>query len=179
VPDLLRAHPAAPLDALSDEALVAAARQDRQAFGALYDRYLSPVYRYCYGRLGNREEAEDATSLIFAKALAALPSHRGGAFRSWLFAIAHNVVLAARTPSLEDLAEHHERRRSVQGALAHLPEEQRWVLELRLAGLTGPEIAAVLGRSHLAVRSTQCRALVHLRTLLGVSSAAEEGSHVD
>ena len=80
----------------SDDALVAAALRDQQAFGHVYDRYLSPVYRYCYGRLGSREEAEDATSLVFARALAGLSSYRGGAFRSWLFAIAHNVVLNMR-----------------------------------------------------------------------------------
>ena len=61
---------------------MARALHDRQAFGLLYDRYVDPVYRYCYGRLGSREEAEDATSLIFARALAALPTHRGGSFRS-------------------------------------------------------------------------------------------------
>lgn len=195
MPRLLRDHPAAIADDISDEALVMIARHDRQAFGRLYDRYLSPVYRYCYGRLGNREEAEDATSLIFARALAALPTHRGGSFRSWLFAIAHNVVLNTRrdtgrtypldlaanmagsTQLLDELAEHGERRHAVQRALEQMPEEQRWVLELRLAGLTGPEIAATLGRSHVAVRTIQCRALAYLRILLGVSSAAEEGRH--
>ena len=51
------------------------------------------------------------------------------------------------------------------------------MLELRLAGLTGPEIAAALGRSHSAVRTTQCRALSQVRRLLGVPSTAEEGRH--
>jgi RNA polymerase sigma-70 factor (ECF subfamily) len=87
------------LDPLSqdDLALVVRARQDRQAFGGLYDTYVDPVYRYCFRRLGNREEAEDATSLVFAKALAALPEYRdeNPSFRSWLFAIAHNVITDA------------------------------------------------------------------------------------
>jgi DNA-directed RNA polymerase specialized sigma24 family protein len=47
-----------------------------------------------------------------------------------------------------------------------LTPEQREVVELRLAGLTGPEIAAAVGRSHGAVRALQFRAYQQLRTLL-------------
>lgn len=195
MPQLLRFQPAVVAAEASDDALVAASVSDRQAFGLLYDRYVDAVYRYCNGRLRDREAAEDATSLIFARALAALPTHRGGAFRSWLFAIAHNVVINARRdasrddpltvvidltdpgPSLEELAVTEERQRSVRQALVRLPEEQRRVVELRLAGLTGPEVARALGRSHESVRTTQRRALARLRTLLDVSSAAGEGRH--
>jgi RNA polymerase sigma-70 factor (ECF subfamily) len=77
-----------------DDALVARAREDRRAFAPLYERYFDAVYRYCYHRLGNWTDAEDATSLVFANALGALPRFRdhAGSFRSWLFTIAHNVV---------------------------------------------------------------------------------------
>ena len=75
-----------------DAALVARAKADPRAFAPLYRRYVDPVYRYCYRRLGNREAAEDATSLVFARALAVLPKCRDETFRSWLFAIAHNVI---------------------------------------------------------------------------------------
>jgi RNA polymerase sigma factor (sigma-70 family) len=76
---------------------------------------------------------------------------------------------------LDEMAEYTERRHFVQRTLARLSEEQRQVLELRLAGLTGPEIAVVLGRSHSAVRTIQCRALTQMRRLLGVASTEEEG----
>src|SRR6185436_12504397 len=67
---------------------------DAQAFAALYDHYLDPIYKYCYRRLPTAEDAEDATSLVFAKALVDLPRQRDpGVLRSWLFAIAHNVVV--------------------------------------------------------------------------------------
>jgi RNA polymerase sigma-70 factor (ECF subfamily) len=176
---------------LSDESLVAMALRDRQAFGLLYDRYVESIYRYCRGRLRDREDAVDATSLVFARALAALPTHRGPSVRSWLFTIAHNVVLNARRdavldrpldaaighadpgPAPEELAAAAERLQSVAWALRQLPEEQRRVVELRLAGLTGPEVAATLDRSHDSVRTTQRRALARLRTLLDMS--AEDG----
>ena len=81
--------------ATADEDLVALAQGgEREAFAALYDRYLPRVHGYCYRMLGTREAAEDANTEIFMRALAALPAYRAGEFRSWLFAIAHNVVAA-------------------------------------------------------------------------------------
>lgn len=169
----------------ADAVLVARARADRLAFAPLYRRYVDRIYRYCYRRLGTREAAEDATAAVFAKALAALPRYRDGSFRSWLFAIAHNTIasefrrraarpegapagtdaalLADPAPSPEDAALAAEARASVLGLLPRLPEEQRRVLELRLAGLSGPEIAHVLGRSPGSVRVAQFRAIGRLR----------------
>jgi RNA polymerase sigma-70 factor (ECF subfamily) len=77
---------------LDEAVIVARARLDPSAFAPLYQTYLDPVYRYCYRRLGSREAAEDATSLIFERALRALPTFRGESFRAWLFTIAHNAV---------------------------------------------------------------------------------------
>src|SRR5688572_23232483 len=78
---------------LDDEAaLVAAAQRNRRDFGPLYGRYANPVYKYCFAQLGDRQAAEDATSLVFTKALGGLPSFHGGSFRAWLFTIARNVV---------------------------------------------------------------------------------------
>src|SRR4051812_26148265 len=59
-----------------DEALVAAAQVDRAAFAPLYQRYADPVFRFCYRRLGDRALAEDATSRVFERVLAALSRYR-------------------------------------------------------------------------------------------------------
>lgn len=176
-----------------DVALVARVKRDRRAFAALYDRYLDPIYRYCYRRLGIREAAEDATSLIFTKAIDAIDGCRDGAFRSWLFAIAHNVVadtyrsarpvetldaaahLCDPSPSPDELAIRDEEERQVLTLLLCLSPEQRDVVELRLAGLTGPEIAAALGKRPNAVRIAQFRAYSRLRMLIG--EATEESNH--
>ncbi len=178
-----------------DARVVALAKRDPRAFAPLYDRYFDPVYRYCYRRLGDREAAADATAQVFAKALAALPRYREDApsFRSWLFAIAHNVItddlrarrpvapmdaaahVAATGPSPEDLVLTDEAGSTVRALLAMLPPDQRQILELRLAGLTGPEIAAALGRSLGAVKIAQVRAFARLRaTLQPVGAAARE-----
>jgi DNA-directed RNA polymerase specialized sigma24 family protein len=66
VPHLLQPQPTVIAEESSDNALFAASLGDRQAFALLYGRYVDRIYRYCYGRLGAREVAEDATILIFA-----------------------------------------------------------------------------------------------------------------
>lgn len=164
--------------------LVEHAKGDRAAFATLYDRYLTAVYRYCHLRLGTKEAAEDATSVIFTKALDAISSCQPDRFRSWLFAIAHNVVvdsyrsrsvakpiehaveLEDPSPSPLDAAMLGDDERTVLILLQHLSSEQREIVELRLAGLTGIEIAAALGRTPGAIRAAQFRAYARLRELL-------------
>jgi RNA polymerase sigma-70 factor (ECF subfamily) len=184
---LLDELPVAVADTDGDQVLVAAAQQDPRAFASLYLRYVAPVYGYCQRRLGTQEAAEDATSLVFAKALAALPRYRadGATFRSRQFTIAHNVVIDSKrtAPPTQPLAGIGEMpdgepgpdavvlaaedERTVHVLLAQLAPDQRRVLELRLAGLTTGEISTVLGRRPGAVRATQFRALMRLRGMLG------------
>ena len=181
-----------PLDLRNEADLVERARRDQRAFAPLYRHYVAPVYGYCYHRLGTKEAAEDATSLVFAKALTALPSHHGGSFRAWLFGIAHHVVADTRRArrldesldaatavvdaslSPEELALVDEDRRLLHQLLAQLPPDQRHIVALRLAGLTSAEIARALGRTRGAIDVAYHRALVRLRTLVGGAAAAQE-----
>ncbi len=181
---------------MDDEAkLVALAQRDRRAFAPLYTRYVEPIYRYCYRRLGTPEAAADATSQTFAKALAALAHCRAETFRSWLFAIAHNVLtdgyrvrtfdqpleraaeVVDAAPSPDDLAVVAEERSTLERLLVQLQPEQRQILELRLAGLTSKEIAAAIGRTPNAVDQAQFRAVNRLRALLA-ASGQERGREV-
>jgi RNA polymerase sigma-70 factor, ECF subfamily len=203
VPNLLRTHSrraqtTAPESGAhaSDAELVALAMADPREFARLYARYLDPIHRYCYRRLGSREAAEDATSAVFTKALAAFPRYRDASFRAWLFTIAHHVVadryrsdrpeqtleraadIHDTTPSPEELALAADERRGVRELLAGLPDHQRQVVELRLAGLTGAEIAQTLGRSRASVDVTQFRAVSRLRTQLGLATSSQESGDV-
>ena len=74
--------------------LVVAAQADHRAFAPLYERYQDDLLRYCFYRLGDWDEAADATQQIFANALAGLAGFvdRGDSFRRWLFTIAHHEV---------------------------------------------------------------------------------------
>ncbi len=45
------------------------------AFGALYERYCEPIYRYCLARARSSAEAEDPVSEVFLRAMEALPRY--------------------------------------------------------------------------------------------------------
>src|SRR5215211_4236324 len=85
-----------PLDDVFEERLlVLRAQESPHAFEPLYLRYRDAVINYCFYRLGNHGEAEDAASVIFIKAIRGLADFRDrdGSFRTWLFRIAHNEVV--------------------------------------------------------------------------------------
>ena len=169
-----------------EELIVARARRDLREFAPLYDRYADSVFGFCLRRLLDREAAADATHQTFARAMTRLDSFRGQSFRAWLFAIARNVVtdtyrrrrpvdpfgddtVAAlvdpdRPPEEQAIAAERQRRLLV--AIASLTPDQRAVVELRLAGLSAPEIGAALGKTANAVQTTQFRAYRALRRLL-------------
>ncbi len=176
-------------DERSDAELVQLSLRDPANFALLYRRYAVGIYRYCDRCLGNREDAEEATQTVFLRALASLGTCRHPeAFRSWLFAIAHNVIVTIRMAtrpavaldlaelvhdtgsSPEDQAIAAVERRDITRLLAQLPEDQRELVELRLQGLSDKEIAHVLGRSPGAVRTAQYRAVLRLRELASVQT---------
>lgn len=183
----------APDEMESDAALVAAAQVDTRAFSPLYHRYVERIYRFCHVRLGNQQAAEDATSEVFLKALGSLHRFRGGSFPAWLFRIAHNVVVdawrkgrpavtldragdvATTDPSPEDQAVSRSETDRLRLALAQLPDEQRFVLELDLAGWSGAHIGEALGKSAGNVRVIRYRAMQRLKTLLGPSNEPSRG----
>lgn len=129
------------------------------------------------------------------------PEHPGKTFRAWLFRIASNVVIDTRRThrshrsldapddsgdlaaalidparSPEELAISQDTSRAVRAALDKLPERQRQIVELRLAGLTGDEIAEAMGTTLSAVKSAQFRAWGTLRRALGDSISEQTGS---
>lgn len=181
--------PALAQDRDVDARMVLAARADRSAFENLYLAYVDPIYRYCYRRVGNPDQAADLTSQVFIKALTNLQSCDPWKFRPWLFTIARNILIdsfrgqpvnlpidtakevASQEPSPESSLLEAEERRSVIEMLNLLTPDQRQVVELRLAGLNGNEIADVLGRSRASVDTAQSRAVARLRAMLAPESA--------
>lgn len=176
-----------------EDALVAAARRDRRQFAALYERYAVPVYRFCFVRLSDRQAAEDATSEVFLRAMRGLDGFRGGDFLAWLFAIARNVVASsyrARKPqepldTASDVAdfsggpEEHAMVEAERAALRHaiegLPDAQRQVIELHLAGWSLRDSARAMGKTTDAVKMLRFRAVQGLRSALESGQGYQEG----
>lgn len=177
---------------LEERALIEAARNDAEAFGRLYQRYVKRIYNYLYRHTGNQAEAEDLTSRTFFRALRSLHQYkdRGGAFQAWLFRIAHNLVVnwyrdQSRHPvvSLEvtgdhpGQATHHdephehiirtERRVLVARLIAQLPEDRKTLLILKFVEkMANEEIGKVLGKTEGAIKSLYHRTLLDLREIL-------------
>ena len=182
----------------SDTELIARAKEDPEAFGVLYERYVAQIYRYLYYRTGNHQDAEDLTARTFYRALQALPRYqdRGYPFAAWLYRIAHNVVAnwlrdrsrrpvvaleavggaASREREPHEALEAWEEQELLLQAVRRLPPERQELLILKFVeGMSNAEIGAVMGRSEGAIKSLYHRTLVALREAL----AEEEGAGED
>ncbi|MCH7698418.1 MAG: sigma-70 family RNA polymerase sigma factor [Chloroflexi bacterium] len=161
-----------------------AVKRDREAFGALYNKHVSRVYRHIYYMVGNPPEAEDLTAQAFLQAWQAIERYqiRGAPFVSWLMRIAHNLGvshLRSRKPSTElpetlvdrsregnpdDVLQRQADGDRVREAILRLREEHRRVIILRFVqDLAYREVAEIVGKSVPAVRVIQHRALNALR----------------
>ena len=184
---------------VDDEAIerfVEAAKDgDPEAFGALFDHFYAPVYRYVAARVGRPSDAEDLAQLVFVKALEALPRYelRGVPFGGWLFRLARNVVIdhvrtrrehvtldiivqqSTEDDGPDELAALRQDMDSVAFALRRLTPEQREAIELRFfAGLSAREAALAMGRQEGTVRGLQFRAIAALRRELGIAPDIDE-----
>jgi RNA polymerase sigma-70 factor (ECF subfamily) len=161
-----------------------AVQRDQEAFGELYDRHITRVYRHIYYMVGNSAEAEDLAAQTFLKAWEAIDRYqvRGAPFVSWLLRIAHNLGVShlrskketsqvheglvddkpRRDP--EHVAQQTAEEEMVREAILKLREEQRQVIILRfIEDLEYPEVAEIIGKSVAAIRVIQHRALNSLR----------------
>ena len=60
------------------------------AIGQLYEKYLDPIYRYCYWQTNHSHaDAQDLTSEVFIEMAKSLPTFKDtGQFKNWLYTIA-------------------------------------------------------------------------------------------
>jgi RNA polymerase sigma-70 factor, ECF subfamily len=135
--------------ALSDADLWARSRAgNADAFGLLFERYASPIYNFCFRRIGNQATAQELLSIVFLEAWRrrdkGLPPDK---VLPWLYGIATNVV-------------RHQRRseRRFAAALSRLP-----AVELE------PDFAAPADERLDYERQAQSA-----RALLGTLSQAEQ-----
>ena len=167
-----------------------AQRGDQPSFAALYEHFFDRIYRYVSFKLRDPIEAEDVTGEVFLKMLESIHTFKwqGFPFSSWLFRIAHNLVVdhfrrkdkrptvyldevsqsvGAYSWDVEGFIDHKLTLGEVYGAMSGLTDLQREVITLRFAGeLSVAETAEVVGRKANAVKALQHAGLKKLRSLM-------------
>jgi RNA polymerase sigma-70 factor, ECF subfamily len=171
---------------LSDTELVELAKDDKDAFGELYERYVKKIYNYLYYRTGNQHDAEDLTARVFFRAMSHIETYteRGVPFQAWLYRIAHNlvanwhrdrgrrkvipldefIVSGLRSDSPDKHAEDQEEKERLLNAIRRLPEERQQLLILKFVDqLSNAEIGDIMERTEGAIKSLYHRTLIALR----------------
>jgi RNA polymerase sigma-70 factor (ECF subfamily) len=150
------------------------------SFDAIFERYRAPVWRFFRRRVTDDGRAEELAQDVFTAVLNALPRYRtAAAFRSYLFAIAYNVLQADRRKSGTTMAQpldgempaadtaEPESALWVRRALAQLEPSDREILMLReYEQLSYQEIADVQRVPLNTVRSRLFRARMALKAAL-------------
>lgn len=190
-------------DATDTEIAELARQGDREAFTALYDRYVGRIHDFAFGMLRNREDAEDVTSQTFLKAVERIEGLREpAAFTGWLYGIARNAALdlidkrkregvmpehtelmrpafaeaSPGPPSPEATVEGADLEGLVREATATLNPRDQTVFEMTVRhGLGSAEVAEALGvkTSHAYVLVNRLKDSVD--TALGVVVLARAG----
>lgn len=166
---------------------------DTDHFQQFYQENLSLIYHFVYGKVGNRQEAEDLTSQIFLKVVRSLDLTRDPrSLRTWLFSVARTTIAdywrhyyRGTTSSLDDLLEvgwegpldegpafvNNSAAERVQEILQALPARDREVLTLRfLFNLSVRETATKMGLTEANTKVLQYRALKRAATLVGLTT---------
>jgi RNA polymerase sigma-70 factor (TIGR02952 family) len=162
---------------------------DAEAFGELYDHYVTMVHRYVYHRVADRATAEDVTSETFVRALRRIDSlsFQGRDVGAWLVTIARNIIrdhvkssryrLEVATADMrdadratdgpEDAVVQHLTNQQLLECVRQLGSEQQECIVLRfLQGLSVSETAEVMGKKDGAIKALQHRAVRRLAGLL-------------
>ncbi|MEA2611938.1 MAG: hypothetical protein QOG32_1664 [Chloroflexota bacterium] len=159
----------------------------------LFAKHHGEIYAYLLRMLREPELAADLTQDAFIKAYKNYETlERPENARAWLYKIAHRVALDeirrrkiirffpwtgeshGSAPSAERLVMDAHLSGDMQRALARIPERQRAALLLaELHDLTGVELAATLGVSHVAARALLTRARESLRQALASEREAD------
>ena len=166
---------------------------------ALFNKHHNEIYAYLVRMLRDSELAADLTQDAFVKAYRNYDTlQKDENARAWLYQIAHRVALdelrrrkiirmipwsgeaRGAAPSAERIAMDLRLSGPLERALAAIPERQRAALLLaELHDLTGVELAAAMGVSHVAARAILTRARESLRRALAAEQDAEKAAELE
>jgi RNA polymerase sigma-70 factor (ECF subfamily) len=166
---------------------------------ALFAKHHNEIFAYLVRMLREPELAADLTQDAFVKAYKNYDTlEKDENARAWLYQIAHRVALDelrrrkiirmvpwtgeshGAAPSAEKIALDLRLSGPLERALAQIPERQRAALLLaELHDLTGLELAAAMGVSHVAARAILTRARESLRRALAAEKDAEQAAEAE
>lgn len=160
-------------------------KEKNSLFEKIYAADFSYVYNYIYMKVLHKETAEEICSEVFFRAYRAIETYdpEKAGERTWLCAIAHNLVInyykssaAKKTGSIEEAPEipiednygfsRQAANREVERLFTFLNEEEREILSLRFGmELSVKEIAALNNISQNAMTHRITRILEKLRKI--------------
>ena len=178
-----------------------AVQGDSEAFGVLYERYVTRIYNYIFYRVGSSYEAEDLTERVFMRALRHIGGYnnRGLPFSAWLYRIAHNLVanwyrdnsrrkeiplddgilMSHQSSFPEQELLHSEERERLLHVIRKLPPDRQQLVILKFVDhLSNFEIGQIMGRTEGAVKSLYHRTLLTIRDEL-LSLSVEVDGNID
>jgi RNA polymerase sigma-70 factor (ECF subfamily) len=161
------------VDLNSETQLVEAAQNGHlESFGALYERYHSPMVALAYSMLSDRDLAEDAAQEVFVVAcrdIGSLTSKER--FAAWLAGICRNIsrqmlrtgksrtVVPDNEPAFVRHDDAEGRKEAIRRAVWSLRESERELIVMRFFdGFSQGQISEVLGLSSQAVNGRLVRA---------------------
>jgi RNA polymerase sigma-70 factor (ECF subfamily) len=166
-----------------------AIRGEASAFGLLYDRYQTQIYRFIYLKVSHREEAEDLTHQVFLKSWQNIGGYKfqGFPFSSWLYRIARNQIIdyyrgKKNNLNIEEISElkiddssveiieildNNSDVKKIKEAIKQLNPNHQDIIILRfIEELSLKETASALKKSEIAVKLLQYRDVKNLKKIL-------------
>ena len=157
---------------------------DKKAFEMLIEKYYKPIYNVAFRMTSNKEDSEDITQMVFAKAYKKLESYQPAyRFFSWIYKIAINESLnsikkrpiysalsdniTSSSQSLDIESEKSDLSYQVQNAIMELEPKYRILIILKhLQNCQYSDIANILGVPENKVKSRLYSSRQLLRKIL-------------
>lgn len=166
--------------------------KDTEAFGELYDRYVSKIYRFIYLKVSHKEEAEDIASDVFLKTWNYLTDVQREtdkeikSFSGLIYTITRTSLVdfyrsrarrkectievleaVAHDTNIEESTAREQQMEGVLKNLKMMKREYQEIIVLKyIEELSTTEISQILDKSAVSVRVTLHRALKILKKML-------------